>query len=154
MKTLFYCCWSWGRSACIWLHTPSLIWSYMYFLGLHFDNVMVYGMIETYHEWYGIWLRHMVWGASWILGTLFETHFWYMYEALVGDLYTCLVQTWHIFLAYGWYKFHGIWYMLGEIHCWYNSWFIGTMCMVIVLVVYYLYWYIIEIYTWNMVVHA
>ena len=33
------------------------------FLGLHVNDVMVYGMIETYHEWYGIWLRHMVWGT-------------------------------------------------------------------------------------------
>jgi hypothetical protein len=34
-------------------------------------------------------------------------------------------------------SFHGIWYMLGEIHCWYTSWFIGTRCMVVVLVVYH-----------------
>jgi len=89
-KSLAYC---WGIGTWFmhilgaWLRHILGIWSSFFgtLLKKLIDDILwyiVYGMIETYHEWYGIWLRHM---------------FWYM-------VYTCYgTDIWNIHIGWWWY---------------------------------------------------
>jgi len=101
---------------------------------------MVYNMIEAYHEWYGIWLRYMIRGASWILGTFFEIHFWYMYEVFLGDIdASCMVDV--LGVVHGWYMvWYRFWWLIFLVYYMVDAYFgigVGAWLM-------HLFWYMVD----------
>jgi len=88
----------------IWLmHILEILVHAWYMLEAYFGTCLLHNLrhifwyiVETYHEWYGLFLRHIIgtwfWFITWMLWHMLEEYLWYM-------VYGCYVSYMRYILA-------------------------------------------------------